>query len=328
MAVDREMSRLSAKVTAALGARMTDATVFGLRPLHGGSSSLTYVAEVRGIGIDGRIVIKTIPAGLSAKGNRDIVRQGVLMAALFESGLPVPEVLAVSAGSPPASPPFLVTRFVEGDSYDPNARPSEPAHYLASDELTARAIAAMGILARVQRTDLREMPFQDEASISPESEIARWSRAFESTAHAKDPLVHECVAQLKSHLPDPMETVLVHGDFRLGNMLCCGRNVRAVIDWEIWSLGDPRFDLAWFVSRADPTHPAAQPVSLLPPPAVLLEAYRGDREEIQDLRWFFAISAFKNAAASALIDKRRNSVRDPGSRRMSALLRWASTQLE
>ncbi|WP_236595339.1 phosphotransferase, partial [Mycobacterium intracellulare] len=45
---------------------------------------------------------------------------------------------------------------------------------------------------------------------------------------------------------------VVHGDFRLGNLLASGARINAVIDWEIWSIGDPRIDVGWFLINCDP----------------------------------------------------------------------------
>ncbi len=49
-----------------------------------------------------------------------------------------------------------------------------------------------------------------------------------------------------------MGPAVVHGDFRLGNLLAVDERITAVIDWEIWSVGDPRIDLGWFLVNADP----------------------------------------------------------------------------
>jgi hypothetical protein len=55
-------------------------------------------------------------------------------------------------------------------------------------------------------------------------------------------------AALLGSVPPPADPAIVHGDFRLGNALCMGGSVNVVIDWEIWSVGDPRVDLGWLVS--------------------------------------------------------------------------------
>ena len=70
---------------------------------------------------------------------------------------------------------------------------------------------------------------------------------------------------------------MVHGDFRLGNVLATGAHIAAVVDWEIWSVGDPRVDLGWFLVTADPAtyRRATRYAASLPPLAELTEIYTG-----------------------------------------------------
>ena len=59
-------------------------------------------------------------------------------------------------------------------------------------------------------------------------------------------------------MPEALPHGICHGDYRLGNMLCDGAEVSALIDWEIWSLSDPRLDLAWFLFFTEEAkHPMA-----------------------------------------------------------------------
>ena len=108
-----------------------------------------------------------------------------------------------------------------------------------------------------------------------------------------------------------------HGDYRLGNTLCDGSRVTAVIDWEIWSIGDPRVDLTWMTFFTDEaTHPAASGSgpSGMPTAAELLDAYGW----AGDLAWFDALTRYKEAAATALLIKRARKSGDlaPGFARM------------
>ena len=57
----------------------------------------------------------------------------------------------------------------------------------------------------------------------------------------------EAESLLFETMPEALSNGVCHGDYRLGNMLCDGAEVAALIDWEIWSLSDPRLDLAWFL---------------------------------------------------------------------------------
>jgi aminoglycoside phosphotransferase (APT) family kinase protein len=102
--------------------------------------------------------------------------------------------------------------------------------------------------------------------------------------------------------------VVNHGDFRLGNTLGQDGRVTAVIDWEIWSVGDPRVDLAWFTYFTDeachPAAPSSEP-SGMPTAAELLDAYAAaGGASLADLRWFDALTRYKEAATTALLVKR------------------------
>jgi aminoglycoside phosphotransferase (APT) family kinase protein len=107
-------------------------------------------------------------------------------------------------------------------------------------------------------------------------------------------------------VPEPLPPAIVHGDFRLGNLLATGERITAVIDWEIWSIGDPRVDVGWFLVNADPaTYRRATPLAgSTPPPAELAEVYASTLGRIVSrLGWFQALACFKSAATWSLIVK-------------------------
>lgn len=99
---------------------------------------------------------------------------------------------------------------------------------------------------------------------------------------------------------------MVHGDFRLGNLLASGARVNAVIDWEIWSIGDPRIDVGWFLINCDPdTYQRAVALEgLAPTTAELVELYQRELGcEVTDLGWFTALACYKSVATWSLIVK-------------------------
>ena len=109
-------------------------------------------------------------------------------------------------------------------------------------------------------------------------------------------------------MPPALPDAICHGDYRLGNMLCDGGDVAALIDWEIWSLSDPRLDLAWFLFFTEEAeHPMASnpgPTGL-PTAAALLGAYVAESGvEPANLEWFHALIRYKEAAATSLLIKR------------------------
>jgi aminoglycoside phosphotransferase (APT) family kinase protein len=105
-----------------------------------------------------------------------------------------------------------------------------------------------------------------------------------------------------------MTPVFTHGDYRLGNTLCDAASVTAIIDWEIWSLGDPRVDMTWLTFFTDearhPASPSDEPTGM-PGKAELIDAYQQARgEPLSDLPWFEALTKYKESAATALLIKR------------------------
>ncbi len=87
----------------------------------------------------------------------------------------------------------------------------------------------------------------------------------------------------------------MHGDYRLGNIISTGLEPAAVIDWEIWSVGDPRVELGWFLVFADGTNfpGVGREVPGLPSEDELVELYG---RPVDDLAWFNALGRFKMAA--------------------------------
>ena len=102
-------------------------------------------------------------------------------------------------------------------------------------------------------------------------------------------------ARLAASVPPAVTPTLVHGDYRLGNVISAGLDPAAVIDWEIWSVGDPRVELGWFLVFADGSNfpGVGREVAGLPSEDELVELYG---RPLDDLAWFNALGRFKMAA--------------------------------
>lgn len=232
-----------ARSGAALQRTYPDATLTDLRRLPGGVSSLTYAATiVRGPVAEA--VIKVAPAGLPAVRNRDVLRQARMMRALAAiPGVPVPWVLGEDDGDPPL---FVMER-ITGECYEPGTDittlPPAPT------DVRARMRAAAEALARMQAMTPAALGIPpEEPTFTPEAELRRWARLLE-TVGPEIAAGHERLRdRLAEHPPAPGDPAVLHGDYRLGNMLFAGSELRAIIDWEIWSVGDPRHDLSWLLT--------------------------------------------------------------------------------
>ncbi|WP_405988728.1 phosphotransferase family protein [Streptomyces sp. NBC_00986] len=301
------LRELTDRTAAVVGGWIPGATVDGVEPLTGGTSSLTYVAALAGVpaGYE-RVVLKVAPPGLAPVRNRDVLRQARLMAALAgQPGVRVPKVLFCDAGAPPAVQPFVAMELVPGECVEPVL---VPRGTLTPGQVRSRALDAARMLADLHRVDPLRTALAAEPVMTLDAEIDRWTRAF-STVPDDLSAGHEAVAdRLHATLPAAMTPVFTHGDYRLGNTLCAAGSVTSIIDWEIWSLGDPRVDMTWLTFFTDEArHPAAlsdEPTGM-PAKAELVAAYEELRgEPLRDLSWFEALTKYKESAATALLIKR------------------------
>jgi aminoglycoside phosphotransferase (APT) family kinase protein len=288
--------------------RLSPVGVRELRPLPGGASSLTY-AGVSGGG--DRVVVKVAPAGLPPVRNRDVLRQAMVLRVLGPTGVPVPEVLWTDAGDPPEVPPLFVMTFVEGVSLEPLFDLDGDDNEAVVAERMRNAARTMGELHAVEL-------LADEGAENVE-EVDRWCRALETVESSLAPGWERVADALRASVPEPMRAVrdrIVHGDFRLGNLLAVDERITAVIDWEIWALADPRIDVGWFLVNADPEtyRRPTRYVDSLPARDELVREYTGAfGADVPDLHWFEALACFKSTATWSLIVKhnRRRTAPDP-----------------
>jgi aminoglycoside phosphotransferase (APT) family kinase protein len=312
--VDVDLRRLSE--------RLAPAEVAGIRPLSGGASSLTYVGTMAGNDTR-RVVVKVAPAGFPPVRNRDVLRQARMLRALRPTAVPVPDVLWEDAGDPPDVPPLFVMSFVEGTSVEPlfdvdvDVEGDEDATLVA-----VRMCNAARTMAALHALDPDGLGLSGEPFVGPADEIDRWSRVLETVDRQLAPGWETVAAALRADVPLALPGVVVHGDFRLGNALAAGDRIAAVVDWEIWSVGDPRADVGWFLMNADPGtyRRVTRYVDSLPTPAELAAIYVGVfGREVRGLEWFQALACFKAAATWSLIMKhnRRRGAPDPAVEQMA-----------
>ncbi len=296
--------------------RLAGAGVTDVIPLSGGASSLTFTG-VR----DGRpVVVKVAPPGIEPVAHRDVLRQARIIKALGLTRVPVPEVLWEDVGNPPQAPPFFVMSLVEGDCVEPLFDGCAPGDYLI--ERYRYACRVMAALHGLSPTDLG---LGGEPVVDPVAEVRRWCDTLRTVDPALVPGWQGVRDVLLASAPGAIGRCVVHGDFRLGNLMADGARINAVIDWEIWSVGDPRIDAGWFLINCDPDTYQRVPASarIAPPTAELAETYQRELgSQVADLSWFTALACFKSAATWSLIVKhnRRSRAPRPELEAMAAIL--------
>jgi aminoglycoside phosphotransferase (APT) family kinase protein len=316
---ERDPGLLRARLPGLVTAWRTDTRVVGLSPLVGGKSSLTYLVTLEP---GPPIVVKMAPPGLPPTRNRDVLRQARVQAAIAESRrAPVAPICFVDAGEPPEIPPLYAMAFLEGESFEPlldrcDALPPAPV-------IRGRQLAAARVLAGLHSIRPDEVGLAGEPEVALVEEVERWVRMFETAPDDLRPGYRPAADALLASLPEPVPSTIVHGEYRLGNLLARGEDVVGVIDWELWSREDPRVDLSWFLSYVDadeqPSAIRATPEGM-PARAELLATYEAVAgSPVADLAWFDAHARFKMAAIASLVNK-HNRRRDHPDREQEALV--------
>jgi aminoglycoside phosphotransferase (APT) family kinase protein len=313
---DLPVQDLLDRATLAADARWPGAGITDLEPLPGGISSLTFAARLtHSGGISRRVVLKVAPPGLPAVRNRDVLRQARILHALHGvPGVRVPAVLIEDAGTPP----FFLMEFVAGHAYEPkkdlsSAPPDAPT-------VIARVRAAARMLARLHSAQPADLGLAGEPELSVNEELERWSRLFGTAGDELRSIERELHRRLAANIPRPVAARVLHGDYRIGNIQFDGPRLAAIIDWEIWSLGDPRTDLAWLMAYTDPVQrfhderDAANQAAAdaVPHRSEVLAEYLAVRPiDTAELDWFLAYCYYKIASTTAALAKRNRRLDTP-----------------
>jgi aminoglycoside phosphotransferase (APT) family kinase protein len=315
---------LDGRVVAGLRAAGFGGEASGLVPMVGGHSGLTYRVSVG----EASFVVKAVPPGQRPIGRHDMLRQARILQALAGTDVPVPVVRATEEPADGEGQAWFAMDLVPGESLEPVLDDPEVEPSLAA----SRMRRAAEVLPRLHAVPLTQLPVDGEP-LSPADELARWVRTMNAVPSELAPRADELRERLEAGVPDAIEPVLVHGDYRLGNILSQGEEPAALIDWEIWSPGDPRVELGWFLVFADGANfpGVGRVVPGLPSAEELVALYTGDAPALPDLAWFDALGRFKMAAIMGHNLRRHREGRhhDPDQEKLPATIeRLIATGLE
>jgi aminoglycoside phosphotransferase (APT) family kinase protein len=228
-------------------------TIANLRRLPGGASRETWSLDVRcereGERISMPLVLRRdLPARPAQTSRRD---EFLLLQAAYAGGVPVPKVHWLGDDTETLGAPFFLMDRVEGETIARRLlREDEYAH--ARQVMTAQ----LGrILARIHGIDrgghgldfLAEPPLE---ATPAEGELDRYEQIFRFIAPEPHPAFELAIRWLRHHMPHGGERVVVHGDYRIGNVIFGPEGVRAILDWELAHVGDPMEDLGWMCVRS------------------------------------------------------------------------------
>ena len=271
-----------------------------VRQYEGGQSNPTYLVESAAR----RVVVRKKPPGALLPTAHQVEREYRILAALAGSRVPVPQVLALCEDDAVIGTAFYVMAHVDGRIFaDPRLPGVEPG------SRRALYLSTVAGLAAIHDVDVEPAGLGGLGPPSGyvERQIRRWSRQYEASRTDDIAAMDALVRALPGCLPPSPPTVLVHGDYRIGNLVFArdADRLAGVLDWELATLGDPYADLAYLCMgyhHEEPGRPGLVPypggASGVPPESELLDEYcrRAGIGEVPHWRFYLAFSFFRLAA--------------------------------
>ncbi|WP_082469025.1 phosphotransferase family protein [Sciscionella sediminilitoris] len=225
-----------------------------VRRMGVGQSNITSLIEDSG---GHSWVLRHPPPGSHDPSAHDVHREARVLSALDGSPVPVPAVIATGSNEAGITTAFYVMQRVPGVVL----ASEDEAEGLSGSERLRVSDDVLGVLAALHAIRPDEIGLGDLGRTEGylERQIVRTARSWDEWGkESKAAVVWErCRTRLAARMPAQQRTVIVHGDYRLSNLLVEAGKVTAVLDWELCTLGDPLADLAWLVDDwRSPLEPA------------------------------------------------------------------------
>lgn len=211
-----------------------------MKPLAGGQSNPTYLLDTG----EARLVLRKQPPGVLLKSAHAVDREYRVIRALQGSAVPVPEGVAWCDDTGIVGTPFYLMSYVEGRVF---VDQSLPGLSVAEREAIYRDMNR--VIAALHEIDVDAAGLFDfgrrDGFIN--RQVDRWSRQLGQSTLSPTDDMRRLMAWLPQHQPPAQPSTLIHGDFRLDNLIFAPDKARviAVLDWELSTLGDPLSDFAY-----------------------------------------------------------------------------------
>lgn len=283
----------------------------GLQPpleftlIAGGHSNLTFRFTDRA---GSARVLRRPPLGHVLESAHDMGREHKIVLGLRDSPVPVPAAVGLCRDVAVNGAPFYIMAFVDGEVL----HDAQAARRLGAAERFATGMHAIEVLARLHGIDAHAVGLGDlgrrEAYLA--RQLKRWKRQWEASKTQEIPEMEETARILEKTMPEQVGSAIVHGDYRLGNMIVGGGRVRAVLDWELCTLGDPLADVgyllnSWIAPGEVEMTEAATAAGGFPSRDVIGARYTGlSGRDLSGIGYYRAFSHWRLAAISQGVYKR------------------------
>jgi aminoglycoside phosphotransferase (APT) family kinase protein len=228
--------------------------VEGLRRMAGGASRETWSFDASyqsgGRTIHRPLILRRDPS--AASGVQTSRREEfLLLRAARASGVAVPEVLWLGDDTETLGARFFIMQRIEGETI--GRRLLRDQEYMNTRRVLTGQLGAA--LARIHGIDvaaygLGYLPRPGAGESPARAEMERYEQLFRALAPDPHPAFELAFRWLWQRVPGDVEPRLVHGDYRIGNVIFGPEGMRAILDWELAHLGDPMEDLGWMCVRS------------------------------------------------------------------------------
>ncbi|MFD3454089.1 phosphotransferase family protein [Streptomyces sp. NPDC058691] len=265
--------------------------------IEGGRSNLTYAVS------DGtaRWVVRRPPLGHVLATAHDMGREHRVISALRDTPVPVPGAVLLCEDPEVLGAPFYVMDFVDGTPFRTEKQLTE----LGPERTRAIVLGLVDTLVALHAVDPAEAGLADFGRPDGflERQLRRWGKQLAASRSRDLPGIDELAAALGRRLPASGPPAVVHGDYRLDNVLVGSDDtIRAILDWEMSTLGDPLTDLGLLLMYGELRPTPGTPVSVTggapghPSAAELVERYAaGSGRDVSSVAWYTAFAYFKLA---------------------------------
>ena len=273
--------------------------------IAGGHSNLTY----RFVDQNGRaLVLRRPPLGHILESAHDMSREHRIISAVGNSNVPVPRTYALCEDKSINDQPFYVMEFIEG--IVPHT--PEVLEQLSDEERRSFGLHVIEVLADLHTTDIDAIGLGQLAKKEDYlgRQLKRWTQQWLATKTDEIPDMDRSLELLHEKQPDQIGATIVHGDYRVGNMLIKDGKMSALLDWELCTLGDPLADVGYLLNTwAEPGDPSSDtaPTGIggFPTRQELCEIYEARTgRSLAEINYYRAFSHWRLAAISQGVYKR------------------------
>ena len=294
--------------------------------LSGGASQETWAVDIHAEGKTHELILRRVPGGFQQSARNSEAIGLAVEARLLECAagtVPAPKVLGVFAPDSDMGEAFLMNR-IHGETIARKIL-RDDAYDSARKKLTAQCGKALAGIHAIPVSELPDLP--ETPGLSQLDKYEDIYRNFDMPR----PVFELAISWLRENPPPSSAPVLVHGDFRLGNLIVDKDGLAAVLDWELAHLGDAREDIAWLCVNSWRFGHSENRVGGFGQLGDLLSAYAdagGPTFSAEEIDWWEILGSLKWGIMCMIMYEAYRSGADPSVERAAIGRRVSETEID